>query len=63
MRVRIIKTHKQYKKGDILEVSPNVAHGLLDSGIGVISKDIVERDNITKDSNGGLTRLRSNNRK
>lgn len=48
MRIRITKNHKEYKTGQIVEVSPNVAFGLLDSGVGVVSKEITEHDTATK---------------
>lgn len=40
-RVRIIKLFKGYNVGDIVDVSPNIAHGLIDAGVAVISKDMV----------------------
>ena len=43
-RVRIIKSQRGYRQGDIVEVSKNVAFGLIDSGVGVISKDMTEQD-------------------
>lgn len=44
MRIRIIKTTTKYKAGEVVDVSPNVAFGLLDSGIGVQSKDVTTQD-------------------
>lgn len=44
MRVRIISTSGRYKQGETVEVSKNVAFGLIDSGIGVISKDMIPDD-------------------
>lgn len=41
LRVRIIKDYKEYKSGTVVEVSPNVAFGLIDAGYGVISKDMI----------------------
>lgn len=43
IRLKIIKDGK-YKKGEVIYVSPNEAHGLIDSGYAVISKDITSRD-------------------
>ena len=40
LRVKIIKATNKYYKGEIVEVSKNVAFGLIDSGIGIISKDM-----------------------
>ena len=47
LRIKFIKDHKQYKKGDVETFSPNEAFGYIDSGIGMISKDMVESDTIT----------------
>lgn len=44
MRVKIIKNHKSYSKGEVVEVSRNVAFGLIDSGYGILSKDMTEQD-------------------
>lgn len=53
MRVRIIKDHKQYKKGEIIDETPNVAFGLIDSGFAVVSKDMTETDSKQKDGRHG----------
>lgn len=44
MRIRFIKPHKQYKIGETLEVSPNVAFGLTDSGVAIVDKMLTEYD-------------------
>lgn len=44
MRVRFIKKHKDYASGDVIEVTPNVAFGLIDSGYAILSKDMTEDD-------------------
>ena len=67
MRIRITKDQGSYKKGDVIEVSKNVAFGLIDSGVGVISKDMIEKDyKITKSdevqADGKHSKLRSNNK-
>lgn len=72
MRIRIVKKHHRYKLGDIVEVSKNEAFGLLDSGVGVVSKDMVQEDyKITKpdeekskqgDINGNTTFVRPHRR-
>lgn len=41
IRVKITKNYKQYKVGETVEVTPNIAHGLIDGGYGIISKDMV----------------------
>lgn len=62
MRIRIIKTTPQFKKGEIVEVSRNVAFGLIDSGTGVISKDMTPDDyKQAGDKDGSTTQLRPNN--
>lgn len=48
MRIRITKTTKKYQAGTIVEVSPNEAFGLIDSGTGEVSKEITEQDSATK---------------
>lgn len=49
MRIKIIKPHRKYKVGDTVDVSPNEAHGLLDSQVGMLSKDMVATDYTTRD--------------
>lgn len=44
MRIKLIKNHKQYKKNEIIEVSPNEGFGLIDSGVGKVTKDMTEGD-------------------
>lgn len=48
MRVKIIKANKKYRVGETVEVSPNEAHGLIDSGLAIVSKDMVETDYTTR---------------
>lgn len=55
MRVKIIKNHEKYRKGDVVEVSNNVAFGLIDCGAGIISKDITDSETKKK----GVIRGRS----
>lgn len=40
IRVKIIKDHKEYRAGDTVVVSPNIAFGLIDSGYATLSKDL-----------------------
>lgn len=56
MRIRLVKDNKLGKKGDTVEVSKNVAFGLIDSGNGVLTKDIVEQDYKTKLENSKLNK-------
>lgn len=38
MKVRIIKNHKKYNVGDVIEVTPNVGFGLIDSGVAQVDR-------------------------
>lgn len=62
MRVKITKPHKEYKEGEVIEVSRNVAFGLIDSGYAIISKDITRQD-IKETKNGSTSKLRSDYRR
>lgn len=53
MRIRITKTTKDYKAGTIVEVTRNVAFGLIDSGVAVVSKDVTTSDMTTKKAKRG----------
>lgn len=44
LRVKIVKAHKKYAVGQVVEVTRNEAHGLLDGGFAVMSKDMTETD-------------------
>lgn len=44
MRIRITKNYKDFRKGDIKDVSPNEAFDLIDRGVAIVSKDMTERD-------------------
>lgn len=65
MRIRIVKKHHHYRVGEVVEVSKNEAFGLLDSGVGVVSKEMTQADYKTKaldevQANGNPTQLRTN---
>lgn len=60
MRVRITKSTTKYKAGTIVEVSPNEAFGLIDAGVGEVSKEITEHDSLTK--HGHARKLRTDKR-
>ncbi len=47
-RVKIIRDHKQLKSGQTLTVSPNVAFGLIDSGVAELTKDMTTDDYRTR---------------
>ena len=38
MKVRIIKNHKKYTIGEVVAVTPNVAFGLIDSGVAQVDR-------------------------
>lgn len=44
LRVKIVKAHKKYAMGQVVEVTRNEAHGLLDGGYAVMSKDMTQMD-------------------
>lgn len=48
IRVKIIKPGSKYKLGEIVFVSPNEAHGLIDSGYGIKTKDMTASDYKTR---------------
>jgi hypothetical protein len=61
MRIKIIKTNNKYQAGTTVEVSKNVGFGLIDSGIGIVSKDIITSEiKTTGVKSGRITKLRSN---
>lgn len=67
MRIKILKDTKYHKKGEVVEVTPNVAFGLIDSGVAIATKDMTSRDyKITKSdeeqADGKHTLLRSHNK-
>ncbi len=47
-RIKLIKDHTTGKAGDVFNVTPNIAHGLIDSGIAILSKDMNPTDYKTK---------------
>lgn len=48
MRIKLIKDYKEHKKGDVIDVSKNVGFGLIDSGVGIVSREITDREIKTK---------------
>lgn len=44
IRVKIVKATNKYAVGDTVEVSPNEAFGLIDSGVAIKSKDMTQAD-------------------
>lgn len=61
IRIKIIKSHKQYKVGETVYVTPNIAHDLIDGGYGEKTKDMTATDYRT--ANGRPTKLRTNKSK
>lgn len=44
MRIRYIKDYKGRAKGDVVEVSRNIAFGLIDKGVAMVSKEMLAKD-------------------
>ena len=44
IRVKFLRNHKEHKEGDTVFLSPNEAFGLIDSGVAMVSKDMVAND-------------------
>lgn len=44
LRVKIVKPHKKYTLNQVVEVSRNEAHGLIDGGFAIMSKDMTAVD-------------------
>lgn len=38
MKVRVIKDYKEYRKGQTYDVTPNIAHDLIDSGVARVDR-------------------------
>lgn len=55
MKVRIIKSEKEYVKGDVVDVSPNIAHGLIERGVARIDK-MMTRENYRIGKDGHIKR-------
>ena len=52
MRIKLLKDNRLGRQGEVIEVSKNVAFGLIDSGYGMISKDIVVSDTVKVKKHG-----------
>lgn len=61
IRLKIIKTHKKYKVGQTVYVTPNEAHGLVESGFAEQTKDFTVTDYRAK-NDGRHTGSRTNRR-
>jgi len=47
-RVKILKDYDMHRAGETKEVTPNIAHGLIDRGVAEISKDITAQETVVK---------------
>lgn len=61
VRVRIIKNSKEYKSGEIEEVTPNIAHGLIEAGVAILSKDVQDFEIKTKSQHKPYVKRRKRN--
>lgn len=55
IRLKIVKAHKKYALGQTVYVTPNEAHGLLDGGFAVHTKDMTASDMRVKKVKHGRT--------
>lgn len=61
LRVKILKSNKHGKIGEIITLDRNEAFGLIDSGQAEVTKDMTPDDyKQAGDNDGKLTRLRPN---
>lgn len=44
MKVRIIKDYKGYRRDDLAEVTPNIAHGLIELGVARVDRMYIASD-------------------
>lgn len=58
LRLKIIKAHKKYSVGETVEVTRNEAHGLIDGGFAMLSKDMTEMDYTTAKKSDRIRRPR-----
>ncbi len=47
-RVKITKDYDMYRAGQVVDVTPNEAHGLIDRGKAMLSKDMAPKEVTTK---------------
>lgn len=43
-KIRVIKDYKEYRKGDVIDVTPNIAFGLIEKGVAQVDK-MMTREN------------------
>lgn len=44
IRIKMVKDYKDHRKGQVLNVSPNEAFGLIDRGVAIMTKDFVAEE-------------------
>jgi len=61
VRVKLLKSCKQGKPGDVVSLSNNEAFGLIDSGYAIVTKDMIPDDykQAGDKNNGSTTKLRT----
>lgn len=57
IRVKFIRNHKDYRKGQTIALSPNEAFGLIDKGYAMVSKDLVAEDYVQAKLDTAETKL------
>ena len=55
-RIKIIKPNKKFKVGEIVYVTPNEAHDLIDGGFGQLTKDMTATDYRTENGRPAIVR-------
>jgi len=44
IRVKILRDYRDFRKGQVVHLTPNEAFGLIDRNLAMVSKDMVESD-------------------
>lgn len=44
MKVRIVKDYKDYRRDDLVTVTPNIAHGLIELGVARVDRMYIASD-------------------
>lgn len=44
IRVKILRDYKDFRKGQVVHLTPNEAFGLTDKGIALVTRDFTEAD-------------------
>jgi len=48
VRIKIVKDFDMHRVGQVKQVTPNEAHGLIDRGVAILSKDITAPEIVIK---------------